>query len=91
MPPRVPPRLWQNTTVANVLDKDGNLVGSYDSIDKAIQEAADGATVQVIKAEATTKGINLDKNLTIEGVASDHREAQADLLRTRASPCGASP
>ena len=60
----------ENTTVANVLDKDGNLVGSYDSIDKAIQEAADGATVQVIKAEATTNGINLDKNLTIEGVAS---------------------
>lgn len=78
----------ENTTVANVLDKDGNLVGSYDSIDKAIQEAADGATVQVIKAEATTKGINLDKNLTIEGVASTTKkqDAEGNVVETTEKP-----
>ena len=43
----------ENTTVANVLDKDGNLVGSYDSIDKAIQEA-DGATTLTIEGVAST-------------------------------------
>ena len=70
------------------LDKDGNLVGSYDSIDKAIQEAADGATVQVIKAEATTKGINLDKNLTIEGVASTTKkqDAEGNVVETTEKP-----
>lgn len=78
----------ENTTVANVLDKDGNLVGSYDSIDKAIQEAADGATVQVIKAEATTKGINLGKNLTIEGVASTTKkqDAEGNVVETTEKP-----
>lgn len=39
---------------------DGNILKSYDSIDQAIQEAADGATVQVIK-DTTTQGINLKR------------------------------
>lgn len=77
----------ENTTVANVLDKDGNLVGSYDSIDKAIQEAADGATVQVIK-DTTTQGINLKKNLTIEGVASTTKkqDAEGNVVETTKKP-----
>ena len=77
----------ENTTVANVLDKDGNLVGSYDSIDQAIQEAADGATVQVIK-DTTTQGINLKKNLTIEGVASTTKkqDAEGNVVETTKKP-----
>ena len=77
----------EDTTVANVLDKDGNILKSYDSIDLAIQEAADGATVQVIK-DTTTQGINLKKNLTIEGVASTTKkqDAEGNVVETTKKP-----
>lgn len=77
----------EDTTVANVLDKDGNILKSYDSIDQAIQEAADGATVQVIK-DTTTQGINLKKNLTIEGVASTTKkqDAEGNVVETTKKP-----
>ena len=77
----------EDTTVANVLDADGKLVGSYDSIDKAIKEAADGATVQVIK-NTTTQGINLSKNLTIEGVdiTTKEQDAEGNVVETTVKP-----
>ena len=77
----------EDTTVANVLDKDGNILKSYDSIDQAIQEAADGATVQVTK-DTTTQGINLKKNLTIEGVASTTKkqDAEGNVVETTKKP-----
>lgn len=77
----------EDTSVANVLDKDGNILKSYDSIDQAIQEATDGATVQVIK-DTTTQGINLSKNLTIEGVASTikKQDAEGNVVETTKKP-----
>ena len=77
----------EDTSVANVLDKDGNILKSYDSIDQAIQDATDGATVQVIK-DTTTQGINLSKNLTIEGVASTTKkqDAEGNVVETTKKP-----
>ncbi len=38
---------------------------TYETLDKAIAAAADGATIELL-ADATTSGMNLSKNLTIE-------------------------
>lgn len=48
------------TTVAMI----GNV--QYDSLDEAIVEATDGATIKVLK-DCETAGMNLSKNLTIKG------------------------
>ena len=77
----------KDATVVTVLDKDGKLVGSYNSVDEAIENAEDGATVRVTE-DATTQGINLNKNLTIEGVESTttKQDAEGKVVETTVKP-----
>lgn len=39
---------------------------SYDTLDQAVSEASDGATIELLK-DCTTAGLNLSKDLTIDG------------------------
>ena len=43
----------------------------YETLDEAIEKAADGATI-VLLADCTTAGMNLSKNLTIDGGESKY-------------------
>ena len=42
----------------------------YETLDAAIEKAADGATIEVL-ADCTTAGLNLSKDLTIQGTAEN--------------------
>ena len=56
----------QNTNVAdvNAVAKIGD--ATYGTLDEAIADAADGATIE-LSADCTTEGMNLSKSLTIKG------------------------
>ena len=51
--------------VARISNADGSSYTDYATLDEAIAAAADGATIELL-ADATTSGMNLSKNLTIE-------------------------
>ena len=50
---------------------------TYATLDEAVSAAKDGDTIQVIE-DAETEGLNLSKNLTIEGVSKTTKTTDAD-------------
>ena len=60
---------------------------TYATLDDAVAAAADGATIELL-ADATTSGLNLSKNLTIQ--AAEGLETKPTVtLPSMALPCGA--